>query len=166
MDADLRAELLRRVDREQAARRANDWAAAAAADAGNLPWLKQVIAEHGWPGRSLVGEDGAHAVWLLVQHADAEPGFQRRCLDLLTTAAGVGEASPVEMAYLTDRVLLAEGQPQEYGTQAVAGGDRWVPRDLRDPGTVDERRAAVSLGPLADYLARLTDAFGPPGPED
>jgi hypothetical protein len=76
-----------------------------------------MIAEHGWPGRTEVGEDGAHLVWLLVQNAAAsDPAFQRRCLDLLTAAVEAGEAARREWAYLTDRVLLAEGEPQEYGT--------------------------------------------------
>jgi len=42
-------------------------------------------------------------------------------------------------AYLTDRVLLAEGQPQEYGTQMAGRDGRWQPRQLREPGTVDQR---------------------------
>ena len=37
----------------------------AAADGANLPWLRQVITGVGWPGKSLVGEDGAQAAWLL-----------------------------------------------------------------------------------------------------
>jgi hypothetical protein len=68
------------------------------------------------------------------------------------------------VAYLTDRVLLAEGQPQEFGTQAIGRHGQWVPRQLRDPGAVDQRRAAMSLGPLAGNLARITDEYGPPVP--
>ena len=41
---------------------------------------------HGWPGRSLVGEQGAMDAWLLAQHADRQPGFQRRALSLLAMA--------------------------------------------------------------------------------
>ncbi len=55
MDEVLRAELLRRAEPDQAARRAMDADAVAAADAENLPWLKQVLAESGWPGQSAVG---------------------------------------------------------------------------------------------------------------
>jgi hypothetical protein len=79
---DLRAELLRRAERDQAARRASrgaDFWPVHRVDAENLPWLKQVVADIGWPGASAVGEDGAHAAWLLVQHAAADPKFQRRC---------------------------------------------------------------------------------------
>ena len=117
MKADLRAELLRRTVLDQEARWAHDSAAMERADSDNLPWIRQVIAEHGWPGRSDVGDDGAQAAWLLVQHADADPAFQRDCLGLLTSAVGQGEARRSHLALLTDRVLVAEGQPQEYGTQ-------------------------------------------------
>lgn len=164
MRPELRAELLRRAERDQAARRSGNWQAAEQADARNLPWLRQVVAENGWPGRSLAGEDGAHAAWLLAQHADRDPAFQRECLDLLAAAAGEGEATPVQVAYLTDRVLLAEGMPQEFGTQATGKDGRWVPSRLRDPDGVDQRRAAMSLGPLADYLAGIGRDLGPPAP--
>ena len=157
MDDGLRAELLRRMEKDQVARKALDSEAMRDADGENLPWLKGVIAAHGWPGASLVGTDGAHAAWLLAQHADADPAFQRQCLDLLTVAVEAGEARMRELAYLTDRVLLAEGKPQVYGTQVNRHGGSWVPRDLGDPDGVDARRAAAGLGPLAEYLERFGD---------
>ena len=161
MDDGLRAELLRRVEKDQVARKAMDHEGMREADGENLPWLKAVIAEHGWPGVSLVSADGAHAAWLLAQHADADPGFQRQCLDLLTAAVEAGEATKRELAYLTDRVLLAESRQQEYGTQLTARGGRWVPRNLRDPEGVDARRAAAGLDTIAEYLTLFTE---PPEP--
>src|SRR5215470_1324593 len=129
------------------------------ADADNLPWIRQVIAEHGWPGRSEVGDDGAQAAWLLVQHADADPAFQRECLGLLTAAVGQGEARRSHLA------LLAEGQPQEYGTQLRYLDGECVPFPVRDPDRVDERRAAMALQPLADYVALVAEQERrPPGP--
>jgi len=163
--ADLRAELLRRVAPDQEARWAHDFGAMQRADADNLPWIRQVIAEHGWPGRSDVGDDGADAAWLLVQHADADPAFQRECLGLLTAAAGRGEARRSHLALLTDRVLVAEGQPQEYGTQLRYRDGECVPFPVRDPERVDERRAAMALQPLADYVALVAEQERrPPGP--
>ena len=150
------------MEKDQKARKAWDEEAVKAVDAENLPWLKQVIREHRWPGSSLAGTDGASAAWLLVQHADADPAFQRQCLDLMTTAAGQGEASRGHLAYLTDRVLLAEGAPQGYGTQATIRDGRYVPMNLRDPVGVDERRASVGLPPLAEYLDHMAQPYGPP----
>ena len=161
---ELRAELLDRVERDQAARTSDslDLEIMRAVDADNVAWLARVVAEHGWPGRSLVGDDGAHAAWLLAQHADADPAFQRTCLDLLAAAADAGEATRPQLAYLTDRVLLAEGQEQVYGTQTEPSGGRYAPGRLRDPDSVDERRAAVSLGPIAEYVEQVNASFGPP----
>jgi hypothetical protein len=163
-DDALRAELLRRVEKDQVARKALDLDGMREADGENLPWLKAVVAEHGWPGASLVGTDGAHAAWLLAQHADADPAFQRRCLDLMTAAVEAGEATKRELAYLTDRVLLAERQPQVYGTQVTRKGGQIVPLDLRDPEGLDARRAAVGLEPFADYM-RLFDHPPREGPQ-
>jgi hypothetical protein len=159
MDAELRDELLRRADLDQTARRdpGDNWNVVASIDADNLQWLRGVVAEHGWPGESLVGAEAANAAWLLAQHADHDPAFQRECLELLTTAAEKDEATPVQLAYLTDRVLIAEGKPQEYGTQVIGRKDGWEPLNLRDPQTVDERRASVGLGSLAAYLASFED---------
>ncbi|HUN34889.1 MAG TPA: zinc ribbon domain-containing protein [Trebonia sp.] len=161
MDEALRADLLRRAEADQVARRALDAAAMAAADEENLSWLRQVITDAGWPGRSLVGLDGAQAAWLLAQHADRDPVFQRLCLNLLTAAVQQGEATLVQQAYLTDRVLLHEGKPQEYGTQAIARDGRFQPRKLRDPAHVDQRRAAVGLGSLTAYLASMAEQHAP-----
>jgi hypothetical protein len=162
MDELLRDELLRRAERDQQARRPAepDPEAMAQVDAENLPWLKETIAHNGWPTRSMVGEDASHSAWLLVQHADRDPAFQRHCLDLLAVAAADGEADQQCVAYLTDRVNLAEGRPQEYGTQVIARDGQWMPRRLRDSDGVDDRRAAVGLEPMADYLTR----FGDPRP--
>ena len=161
-----RAELMRRAEQDQMARAEPEpgWDTVASVDADNLAWLKGVVAEFGWPGRSMAGEDGAHAAWLLAQHADRDPAFQRRCLNLITEAAKSDEVSLTELAYLTDRVLLAEGQPQEYGTQMAGREDGWAPRRLRDPENVDERRAAMSLGPLSEYIAHMAHNYGPPRP--
>ena len=57
-----------------------------------------MIEEHGWPGNSLVGEDGSHAAWFILQHSIERPDLQRRCLPLLSTAVANGEAAPAQAA--------------------------------------------------------------------
>ena len=46
----------------------------------NAVRLTEIIEQHGWPGRGLVGEDGARAAWLILQHAIGHPDLQRRGL--------------------------------------------------------------------------------------
>jgi hypothetical protein len=121
-------------------------------DKANTAWLKGVIEKHGWPTVALVGTNGAHAAWLLVQHADRDRPFQRHCLNLMA-ALPKGAISQSDFAYLTDRVLLAEDKKQLYGTQFELIDGKLKPRPLEDEPNVDNRRAAVGLQPLAEYLA-------------
>ncbi len=89
---ELRRELLNRVKEDQDARnevlKAGSGETPAfrkmsAIDRKNTARMKEILDKHGWPGKRLVGDDGAHAAWLLVQHADLDREFQKRCLKLL-----------------------------------------------------------------------------------
>lgn len=73
-------------------------------DRDNTRWLDELVQRQGWPTRSVVGEKAAQAAWLLVQHGDQDPAWQRRCLDLMHAVPNDG-VSPADVAYLTDRVL-------------------------------------------------------------
>lgn len=65
-----------------------------------------------------------------------------------------GETSPVNFAYLYDRVAIAEERPQRYGTQADCLDGEWKTKPLEQPDAVDALRASVGMGPLADYEAQ------------
>ncbi|MEL6442699.1 MAG: DUF6624 domain-containing protein [Bacteroidota bacterium] len=164
-DSLLARQLSLRVEADQAARGlitlalsqgrqpdAADGAFALAIDSLNTAWLKGVVAERGWPKASEVGEQGASDAWLLAQHADRDRAFQREVLGLMEAAVAEGEASGSDFAYLTDRVRLAAGEPQVYGTQLRVVDGQPVPREIEDADGVDARRAAVGLNSLADYI--------------
>jgi hypothetical protein len=120
--------------------------------------LREIIGRHGWPGKSLVGMDGAQAAWLLVQHSDQDRGFQKQCLALMT-AAPKDEVDARNVAYLTDRVLLAEGKKQRYGTQLQGESGTFKPRPIEDPAKVDNRRAEMGMEPLAEYLRTAQEFY-------
>jgi hypothetical protein len=128
-------------------------------DRKNLLWLKGVVAKHGWPGKSLVGPRGARDAWLLVQHADSDRAFQQACLTKME-ALPKGEVEPRDVAYLTDRVLIGTGKKQKYGTQASFKEGKVVVSPIEDEEHVDERRKAVGLPPLAEYLKVLEKMYG------
>lgn len=160
---ELFAELVKRMKADQDARLAKppNVLQMMLIDGENTAWMKQTIEKHGWPGFAMVGREGAQAAWLLVQHADRDPAFQRRCLDLLTKAFEKGDASPDQVAYLTDRVLLAEGKPQVYGTQFHAVNGKLQPRPIENQAEVDQRRAAMGLEPLAEYAKQVQSFYAP-----
>jgi len=164
MNEQLRTELLARADRDQTARKSlppaqrdQQWEQVIApVDRDNTARMRQIVAEYGWPGYALAGVDGAHAAWLLVQHAPAE--FQEECLPLLEDAVAHGDAAPRDLAYLTDRVLMHRGEPQIYGTQYLVVAGQLSLWKVRDPGRLDQRRAALGLPPEAENRARLLAA--------
>ncbi|HWO26417.1 MAG TPA: DUF6624 domain-containing protein [Kofleriaceae bacterium] len=160
----LRKELLALREEDQAARQAliknmNDQAAkdrVGAIDTKATTRMKEIVAKHGWPGKSLVGEDGANTAWLLVQHADKDRAFQKQCLALLETAYKAGEARERDYAYLYDRVAVAEDKPQRYGTQFKDG----KPQPIEDEANVDARRKAIGLNTMAEYAKDMERMYG------
>jgi hypothetical protein len=161
----LREELLKRMKEDQRIRMAanpdmHEWEKI---DAENTAYMKTVLEKHGWPGKSTVGEDGALAAFLLVQHADADPSFQKKCLEMIIAAVEAKEASPSHMAYLTDRVLVAEGRPQRYGTQFHTVDGKLQPRPVEDPANLDARRQSVGLPPMAEYIKQMQATYGTQG---
>ena len=127
-------------------------------DKKNRARLAEIVKKHGWPGKSLVGADGAHAAWLIMQHADNDRAFQRRCLKLMKEAPK-GEVEPADVAFLTDRLLIADKKKQLYGTQLVGENGVFKPQPIEDEANVDKRRAEVGLGPLKEYLKQAVEAY-------
>ena len=127
----------------------------------NLHWMRVVLTQYGWPGRRLVGDEGSHGAWLLLQHADRDTALQRTALQLLENAVGAGDASSRDLAYLTDRVRAAEGRPQVYGTQLQYDSRGCAsPKPSEEPAQLDARRASVGLEPVAQYVLTVMTALG------
>lgn len=122
----------------------------------NAARLKQIIAEHGWPDRELVGDDGTLAAWFIAQHAIGEPDFQRLALRLVREKVKEGRVPAAQEAYLGDRIAMYEGRPQRYGTQSLPCPDgqyrRW---QTEDPEHLNERRAAIGLPPVEEDPAEI-----------
>lgn len=166
MNDQLRDELLERVEKEQKLRlefieHPDDvqlMMRMIEGDAQNTIWLDEVIKQYGWPGKSLVGEDGARAAFLLAQHSPS-PVFQKRCLELLKTAVNQNDADVKHLAYLTDRVLISDGKPQLYGTQGTEKNGVIVPLPLEDEEHVDERRQSIGLEPMAEHFKGMNESY-------
>jgi len=124
--------------------------------------MKRIVASVGWPTYTRVGREAGHMAWLIVQHQDADPEFQKHCLRLMEPLVAKGEVSGTDFAYLTDRVAINTGGMQTYGTQMSLVNGKAVPTRLRDPRRVDERRRQVGLGPLDEYQRLIEQMYAPP----
>ena len=131
-------------------------------DRANLARLKQIIRRHGWPDAALVGNDGMGDVWLLAQHAPGD--FIAQALPHLKAAADRGELPWSSLALMIDRDLVDRNKPQIYGSQWQGSGADLKMADTVDPEHLDERRARVGLGPIADYKALLEKDYRKPDP--
>lgn len=157
MKEDLRRELMEMASADQEALLARDRERFTRIQTANLRRLRKIVDDHRWPGRPLVGEDGADAAWLVLQHADSPDAFEfrRRCLQLLEQGVARGEVDPRHVAYISDRIAMIEGLHlhgvpgvQEFGTQVgsysnEAGSEAPLPA----ADAVDQNRRDVLLPP-------------------
>lgn len=134
----------------------------------NAALLEQAFDTIGWPGPGTLGDDGAAAAFIILQHAISRPDLQRRGLALMLDAIPRGQANALDAAYLSDRIAVFEGREQSFGTQFDwdASG-QLSPSPTRDAAGLDERRASVGLPPISETIAHMraraaSEGEGPP----
>ena len=127
------------------------WQRQSEIDAANVIRLEELIETHGWLGVDKVGQDAAVTVFLIIQHAELT--IQEKYLPLMRESVIAGEFPPSDLAYLEDRIRMYKGEPQLYGTQLIINQETGETElySIEDEANVDQRRAAVGLGPLAEY---------------
>jgi hypothetical protein len=169
-DKPLQAELLTIYEEDQKYRRMIDsintnygweseqmkalWAIISEVDSINLVKVKAILDEKGWVGADKVGGQANQALFLVIQHANQ--ATQEQYLPMMREAVKDSRASARSLALLEDRVALAQGKRQIYGSQIGRNNEtgEYYVLPLEDPDHVDERRAFVGLGPLSEYVRR------------
>lgn len=126
-------------------------------DQKNTARMKEIVNQIGWPTVSKVGREVSEMAWLLVQHADHDVEFQKRCLQLMREQPE--EVSISDIAYLEDRICVNEGNPQIYGTQFYGEGTNYGPRPIKDPENVNERRKKLGMESLEEYREYLKEKY-------
>ncbi len=133
--------------------------AVGSADKANTEFLKRAAqARDDWWRKSEIGEEASTLIWLIVQHADADLDFQKQALVSMGPLLETGDVSRQNMAYLFDRVAMADDQPQRYGTQGQCDVETntWEPHEIETPETLDARRNHVGLPPMAEYVTDVS----------
>jgi heme-degrading monooxygenase HmoA len=132
-------------------------------DREDLARVEAIIAKYGWPGKSLVGANAASSAWLVIQHSDA--ATQKKYMPMMTRAAESGDLDRGKVAMTIDRILVAEGKPQLYGSAFKQVNGEFVPEPIQDEANLDARRKEVGLPPFAEYAAQLKEAYRQPAQE-
>lgn len=131
-------------------------------DEKNTADLKKLIKIYKWFKISEFGEETDRKAWLLVQHADRDPDFQKSILATLESLLKSHETNLKNYAYLYDRVAASffdpkKSRPQRYGTQGICKGTgKWEPTEVEEPSKLDERRKSVELPPMSEYRALVS----------
>ena len=127
-------------------------------DAGLTAELKAIVARHGWPTISLVGDKAANAAMLILTHS-SDHAWQRSTLPTLEALAAKGKIDGSALALVVDKELVSEGKLQRYGTQFKEVNGQMAMFAVEDPEGLDARRASVFLMPMDAYKELLTQIY-------
>jgi hypothetical protein len=162
---ELLAEIRKRADRDQQARRV--WLehqsnrslqdAVYRVDQDNIAWLRHLIGTAGLPTADQVGELGVHLTFILLQHAGTAPDLQQKALPILAERYEASELPATDLARLVDRILVEQRKPQRFGTQFDWLSGKFPLPDAARVAEIDANRRRLGLMPLADYACRMND---------
>lgn len=131
-------------------------------DSANLNSIERIIDEFGYPSKEHVGELSI-VPFEVIEHCSDSVKINH--LELILGAGAHGDIPMRQVAVFQDKILLAQRQPQEYGTQIwiefienQKTGERYDSVYLwpvRNVATVDQRRHEVGLDSIAIQLRRF-----------
>ncbi|WP_394746908.1 DUF6624 domain-containing protein [Spongiimicrobium salis] len=126
-------------------------------DRSNTARMEEIVEKHGWPTFEKVGEEASNVAWLIVQHADRNPFFQEKCLELMEQALKEHQINPSNYAYLYDRVQLAKGEKQLYATQSTTNHNINAKiagfQPIEDESNVQKRREEMNIEQHIEHYA-------------
>ncbi|MBI5306606.1 hypothetical protein HZB04_03420 [Candidatus Wolfebacteria bacterium] len=123
-------------------------------DKKNTLKIKKIVKKFGWPTINLAGKKASRNAWLLVQHADHDVKFQKKCLKLMENIYKINPnlINKTNIAYLKDRVLINKGSKQLFGTQFYTNKKGiFKQRPIKDIKNLDKRRKEYNLPPFSEY---------------
>ncbi|WP_185113577.1 DUF6624 domain-containing protein [Chryseobacterium sp. JM1] len=123
----------------------------------NLEKVEKIIAEYGYPGKSLVGEPENETTWFVIQHSSKINQY----MPLIKAAAEHKEIPFRLYAMMLDRQLMNDGKEQIYGTQGFSSHDGekesdpiiWPIKDVKNVNKL--RKEAGFYDTVESYAKRL-----------
>jgi hypothetical protein len=121
-------------------------------DSLNLIKVSRILDTYGWLGPEVIGEQGNSTLFLVIQHSNQSA--QEKYLPLLREAVKNKKARGSSLALMEDRVALGQGKMQMYGSQLFQDSTGAYVDPIEDVDHLDQRRAAIGLPPMAEYVKR------------
>ena len=111
-----------------------------------------IFDRQGWPEKTTINEQGHLTLANVLQHASME--VREKYLPMMRQATAKGDLEPRLLARAEDRLATDRGELQRYG-----GKIKYYPESgtfdvwpIFEPEQVDQRRAAIGLEPMAEFL--------------
>ena len=121
-------------------------------DSTNLATVSQILDTYGWP--SGLSDAANKAIFLVIDHSDLKT--MNKYIGLFRDAVEKGYIQMNDLVTMEDRMLMNEGKPQKYGTQAYSlvedGKTVIYIWPVEDPDKLDALRKSVGLMPIGAYL--------------
>src|SRR5258705_1744716 len=127
----------------------------------NTGVLCQVIKEHGWPTTALVDKDGVIAAFKILK-TSAPHELQRDLLPIVAATIKTDEIQKSEVAGLVDRLRVAAGMKQLFGTQAVKRNGFLVLYPIEDEANLEARRKQFELPTMPENIRFLEHYYHTP----
>ena len=124
-------------------------------NAGTVEALLAMVPPEGWFSSKTYGQEAATGAFLIIQHSNMD--LQKRFLPTIEAMADRDEALKSEYALMYDRIAVAEGRLQRYGTQMQCVNGQMQPFPTEDPEQLEARRAPMGFRwpDYAGYLANF-----------
>lgn len=166
----LRTELLKMVKTQEDANRkaVENWETDKKFDAEakqigrtNALRLCGILSENGWLTKESVGDDGFQAILYLFRNT-RDLQFQREFLPVLAAAAQKGLIAKENLASLIDKIRLASGLTQIFGTQTAVRDEIAYLFPLENDERVDEWRKIYEMPPLKVFFKEMETFYQTP----
>lgn len=124
----------------------------AAQTTANIDYLRALVAKVGWIDVARFGYGTSNAAFLLLQHSWDLP-LMVSVLPRLKADVDAGLMEKEPYALLYDRIQLARGLRQRYGSQVVREETgEIIVLPVEEPEHVDQRRKEMGMIPLRQYV--------------
>jgi hypothetical protein len=125
--------------------------------------IEQIVADNGWPQRSIVGDEAAADFWFLFGHADDNNVWRLTQLAEIERVFHEDHVNPQMYAHTVDRLQCVAKQPQIYGSimgpgphQDASSSQLYWP--LRDGvATTNARRQEIGLPSIETELQKFRE---------